>query len=193
MSIPSIKFDVNTHVREALVQLSILLDDYCYSQHAKERILAYTALHGTPSCCPELDVEDEHDAELIFTAELPAIPYEDAAWDDDGSVLLDVPMLLAGVHPFPVMDPSEAELISHESPDGPVVARKMIDAGTLPPIAGGAPTYEPDELDWREYSAWSRHLEELRDIEREREWWRRNSLERFNEQRTDGREEGGPR
>jgi hypothetical protein len=151
MSISSVKFDVNPQLRPALEQLGVLLRDYHYSEHCAGRILAYTAIHGTPSLCPELDVEDEHDAELVFVASLSPIPYDSPAWDDDGAVLLDVGMLLAGVHPFPIGEPDEATLISHEAPDGPNVAAKMIRAGVLP-VSGGSPEpFVPTEADWADY------------------------------------------
>jgi hypothetical protein len=180
-----IPFDVNPQIRTALVQLSILMDDYHYSQHAKERILAYTALHGTPSLCPELDVEDEADAELIFVAELPAIPYDSPAWDDDGSVILDMPMLWTGTHPYPLMDPSEpdeATLISHEASDGAVVAAKMIESGVLPPLSGGSPEpYIPSKEDLQDLADWLEQLDRERDIAEMRRWYARHDLSEFND------------
>jgi hypothetical protein len=127
--------DVNPQFAGALAQLGILLDDYHYSAHAKGRILAWTALHGTPALCPELDLEDEADAELVFVASLPEVPFDSPAWGE----------------------PDEATLIAGEAPDGPAVAAKMVAQGTLPPVSGGCPDepYEPTEEDWAELRRWS--------------------------------------
>jgi hypothetical protein len=165
-----------------------LLDDYHYSQHAKERILAYTAAHGTPSGCAYLDREDERDAEMIFVAELPAIPYDEPTWDDDGAVLLDVLMLLAGTHPFPVGEPEEgpdapdANWYHPYSPNHP--SNRPV---ALPPISGGAPG--PFEADRRDFEMWLQQVDQPYppddQVEEQRTWWAANPLARFNAERTD--------
>jgi hypothetical protein len=159
----------------ALVEHLMMRD---YSSHAIGRIFDFVACNGTLEGSLVED-DDMAAAEACFVDALRPVPYDSAAWGDDGE---DDP---TGEFPtaelLEALGHEEATCISHEAGDGAVIARKMIDAGTLPPIAGGAPTYEPDDLDWREYSAWSRHLEELRDIEREREFYRRHPLSEFND------------
>jgi hypothetical protein len=201
-SIPGIPFDVNPHVAQALVELSILMDDYHYSQHAREQILAYTAAHGTPSGCACLDREDEADASMVFEESLPIVPWDSPAWDrETDTITLDVPMLEAGVHPFPLLDPSdwpaEATLIAHEAPDGRHVVAKMLANGVLPPISGGCDEcydgpdaevddpYEPTAEDLADLADWSERLDRERDIAEQREFWRRTPIEAFNEQRMD--------
>jgi hypothetical protein len=96
-----IPLDVNPQVAVALEPLGILLDDYHYSAHARARILAYTAREGTPSGCPELDAEDEHDCEMVYVEAFGPVPYDDPAWDDE-TMCLDVGLLARGVHPWPI-------------------------------------------------------------------------------------------
>jgi hypothetical protein len=198
-SIASIRFDVNPQVAIALEQLGVLLTDYHYSQHAKERILAYTAVHGTPSGCPELDREDEHDAELVFTSELPAVPFDSSAWDREiDTVTLDVEMLLAGTHPFPLMDPCEGpdEVVWRDDAVEPDSEPRAPDEdwyhphspnhpanrpGALPRLSGGSPDYEPTPEDLQDLAAWSEALDRERDIEDARDWYRRNPLSQFND------------
>jgi hypothetical protein len=67
-------------VRKALVQLGVLLDDYHYSQHAKEQILAHVAREGTLAKCEYLDPDDEADCELVFVESLDSVPYSSPEW-----------------------------------------------------------------------------------------------------------------
>ena len=93
---------VSPSVRGALEQLSVLLDDYHYSPHCRGRILAYTAAHGTPTGCPELDREDEPDAEMVFVESLEPVDLTSEAWDRDRGVLFDAEMLATESHPWPI-------------------------------------------------------------------------------------------
>jgi hypothetical protein len=190
-SVARIPFAVNPHLAAAAAQLAILLDDYSYSAHARDRIVAYTIANGTPTGCPELDREDEHDAEMVFTSELPAVPFDSPAWDRDIDVVtLDVEMIEAGTHPFPLMDPSEVD--GPDAPDyGPSWSdhlHALITTGkTLPlPISGGAPEpYEATPEDLEDYDRWSEEVARRRAIESQRAWYRRNPLSRFNAERID--------
>jgi hypothetical protein len=143
--------DVNPVIRRALGELSTLLEDYHYSQHARERIVAYTAREGTPTGCPELDPEDDHDAEMVFVAELPEIPFDSPAWDRE-DVFLDVRMLAAGVHPLPFGDGPDA-------PDAdpqfafPGIA-PLAERLALPSISGGAPGHVYTDQDHADHMAW---------------------------------------
>jgi hypothetical protein len=56
-----------------------------YSQHCRERILAYVLAEGTFAGCPELDQADETFVERIWCQYLPAVPQTDPAWCDGGA------------------------------------------------------------------------------------------------------------
>jgi hypothetical protein len=112
----TIPMDVNPSVREALGELATLLRDYHYSEHAVGRILAHTAAHGTPTGAPELDREDEADAEMVFVAELEPVPFDHESWDRE-DVFLDVRLLADGTHPFPMPDADEGAGPLPEPPD----------------------------------------------------------------------------
>jgi hypothetical protein len=180
-TIACIPFDVNPHVAIALEQLGVLLDDYSYSQHAKERILAYTAANGTPSMCPELDASDEHDAEMVFVAELPAIPLDDPAWDREDT-FLDAAMLADGTHPSPFGEPRapDEDYYHPYSPNHP--ANRSV---TLPPVSGGCDEepegFVPSPSDWDSYREWSERLDAERDLEDMRRWYKRHDLSEFND------------
>jgi hypothetical protein len=92
---------VSPSVRHALEQLGVLLDDYHYSPRARGRILSYAAAHGTRTGCAYLDREDEADATEVFVAELGPVDSDSPAWDRE-DVFLDVAMLEAGAHPWPI-------------------------------------------------------------------------------------------
>jgi hypothetical protein len=159
MSVCTIPMDVNPHVAAAAEQLGILLDDYHYSPHCRDAIVAYTVAHGTPTGAPGLDREDEHDAEVVFVAELKPVPYDSPAWDDE-FVFLDAEWLAAGVHPLPFAEP--------DAPDGnphlhfPGIA-SVAERNGLAPIAGGAPEFEPSPEDLSDYHAWAEDLDRRRD------------------------------
>jgi hypothetical protein len=138
-----VKLYAGNPLQAGLDALSLLLEDYHYSQTAREAIVTYTAVHGTPSGNEFLDAEDEHDANMVFEESLPAVPYDSPEWGDP----LD-----------------EATLISHEAPDGRHVARKMMDAGSLPPIAGGGPEFIPSAEDLADYAAWAEELDRREEI-----------------------------
>jgi hypothetical protein len=166
---------VSPSTRKALEALATLLLDYHYSAHAIGRIAAYAAANGTPTGCAYLDREDEADATEVFVAELGPVDYDSPAWARE-DVFLDVELLAAGTHPAPFGEPDLATLISHEAPDGPAVARKLMDAGLLPPLAGGAPddewpAFTPTAEDLADYAAWAEECdrrEELRAAEERR-------------------------
>jgi hypothetical protein len=180
----SIAKDVNPQIARAAAEVGILLDDYHYSPHARDRIVRYTIAHGTPTGCPELDREDEADASAVFEAELEPVPFDSPAWDRDGGVYLDVPSLIDGTHPLPFAEPEpdEATLISHEAPDGRHVALKMIGNGALPPISGGAPA--PTAADRRDFEAWLSQVDAPYppddQAEPMRAWYRRHPVAEFN-------------
>jgi hypothetical protein len=87
-----------------------------------------TAANGTPTGCPELDREDEHDAEMVFIEGLEPVSFESEAWDRDRGVLFDAELLSLEQHPWPVpasddfhLEPSEADerwlrSLGHEAP-----------------------------------------------------------------------------
>jgi hypothetical protein len=180
--------DVNPQIARAAAEVAVLLMDYGYTPHARDQVVLYIRAHGTPTGCPELDREDESDASAVFESELEPVPYSSPAWDRDGGVYLDVPSLIDGTHPLPFAEPEpdEATLISHEAPDGRHVARKMLDAGTLPmPISGGAPT----DADRADFEAWLEQVDAGYppddQVEAVRAWYRRNPLGEFNAIRND--------
>lgn len=123
----SVPLFINPAVRPGLDALSLWLEQAHYSQHAREAILAHAAREGTPTGSSYLEAEDEAGATGAYLRALPAVPYADPAWDDE-SVILDVPMMIDGTHPFP-----------------------------LAPISGGAPddgpAFTPTAEDWADYRA----------------------------------------
>jgi hypothetical protein len=61
-----------------------------------------------------------------------------------------------------------------------------LDGLDIPPISGGSPEpFEPDASDLPDYAAWSEQLDRLRDLEEQRQWYRRNRIEGFNRDRCD--------
>jgi hypothetical protein len=74
--------DVSPSARKALDALATLLLEYSYPGHVVGRIVAYTAANGTPSCCPDLDREDEHDACMVYEQEQEPVPYGSPEWGD---------------------------------------------------------------------------------------------------------------
>ena len=166
----TVPMDVNPGVRRALVELSTLLEDDHYSEHAKGRILAYTAREVTPTGYPELDPEDEHDAEMVFVAELPEVPSDSPAWDRE-DMAMDAGLLAEGRHPWPVPAVGDDDRESEAEMDAAVAAHDewLSSVPSLPPVAGGGPEpFEPTAEDWADYRRWAEELdarEELRAAE----------------------------
>jgi hypothetical protein len=148
---PSIPLHVSPSVRKAVAELGVLLDEYGYSPTIRESICRYTAANGTPTGAPGLDPEDEHDAELVFVAELEPVPFDSPAWDRDTSVILDAGMLADGTHPFPIPTVGDDD---RAEPDD--FAAAALEDLTLPPVCGGGPDddgpeFIPTESDWEDY------------------------------------------
>src|SRR5690348_6928529 len=97
----SVPRHVSPSVRKALGELAILLDEYGYTPHARDVVLAHTAREGTPTGCIYLDPEDEQDASEVFVAELEPVPFDHESWDRQ-DVLFDARMLAEGTHPWPI-------------------------------------------------------------------------------------------
>jgi hypothetical protein len=181
-----VRLDINPQFAPALEQLGILLDDYHYSPHARGRILAFTAIHGTPTGCPELDREDEQDAEMVFVSELPEVPFDSESWGRE-DVVLDVALLVENRHPWPM--PDEPDDADRSIPaDAVLVPPELLD---LAPISGGAPEdlpglecepYVPTAEDLADYAQWSAELDARRDQE---DFYRRHPLSEFNAMRAD--------
>lgn len=185
-----VPFDVNPSLAIALDDLASILRDYHYSEHAVGRIVAYTARQGTPSGCPELDPEDECDAEAVYVEGLPEVPMDSPAWDREDAFLV-VEWLAAGVHPLPFAAepdddtgewpvPAEAD-----APDASPHARfpgiaSLAERMALPPLSGGSP--EPTAEDLSDYGAWSEDLDRRREM---LSWYERNPIEAFNAVRPD--------
>jgi hypothetical protein len=92
---------VSPSVRHAADAVAVLLKDYDYTPHARDRVVLWIRAHGTPTGCPELDREDEADASAVFEAELEPVPYDSPMWDKYEDVCLDARMLIEG-HPWPI-------------------------------------------------------------------------------------------
>jgi hypothetical protein len=182
----SIAKDVNPQIARAAAELGILLDDYHYSPHARDRIVRYTIAHGTPTGCPELDREDESDASAVFESELEPIEFSSDAWDRDGGVYLDVPMLIDGTHPTPFGTEPAGPDSDRSIPTVGLVPPVLEDlAAALPPIAGGseeAEPFEPGPDDLADYGRWSEALERRREM---LSWYERNPIAAFNADRLD--------
>ena len=91
---------VNPAIGPALDALSRWLEDNHYPPRALERVVAYAARERTPTGSPCLKTEHEAGASGAFLRNLPAVPHDSPAWDDE-SVILDARMLADGVHPRP--------------------------------------------------------------------------------------------
>jgi hypothetical protein len=179
----SIAKDVNPQIARAAAEVGLLLDDYHYSPHARDRIVRYTIAHGTPSGCPELDREDESDACLVFESELEPVPYDSPAWERDTSVILDAAMLADGSHPFPI--PTVGDDDRTEPDDFAAAALEDLD---IMPISGGAPDgdeaepFEPTAEDLADFGKWSEELDRRREM---LSWYERNPIRSFNADRLD--------
>jgi hypothetical protein len=99
---PRVPLYASPSVRHAADAVAVLLRDYDYTPHARDRVVLWIRAHGTPTGCPELDREDEADAEMVFVAELEEVPFDSEAWDRDTGVLFDAAMLADGTHPWPI-------------------------------------------------------------------------------------------
>jgi hypothetical protein len=153
---------VSPSVRHAVAELATLLLEYGYCPTVSEGICRYTMANGTPTGAPGLDPEDEHDAELVFVAELEPVGLDSDAWDADaGAVYLDVELLSLGTHPFPYNPDADD---TGEFPPAPLEAI----AAALPPVAGGSPDddapepFEPTAEDLADLARWSEDLERRR-------------------------------
>lgn len=88
---------VNPAIRPGLDALDWWLADNHYSQHARERIVAYAAAEGTPTGSPYLEAEDEAEASEAFVGALPAVPFDSAEWGPDEDLDgLDLPPMCGG-------------------------------------------------------------------------------------------------
>src|SRR4051812_20892025 len=81
----AVPFHASPSVRKALGELATLLEDYRYSQHARESICAHVAREGTVTGAPGLEAEDEADASMVYEAELTPVPFDSPAWDDESA------------------------------------------------------------------------------------------------------------
>jgi hypothetical protein len=154
---PSIPRYRNPQLRRGLAALVEFLMERGYDNSViRWSIYDHVAIHGTLAGSL-IEPEDEADAEAVFVAALPEVPFDSEAWDHD-EVFLDVAMLIEQTHPFPLPDEPDA-------PDAsPFLAfpgiRPLAERMTLPPIAGGAP--EPTAEDLADYARWSEDLDRRR-------------------------------
>ncbi len=153
--VASLPLHVSPSVRKALGELSTLLEDYHYSQHARESICAYVAREGTVTGAPGLDAEDEADASWVFENELEPVPFDSEAWDRDQGVIFDVELLIAGNHPWPLVQDQDDD---RTAPDFDASRRAIAASDPIPPLpptSGGAPDDEPEftpsPADWEDY------------------------------------------
>ncbi len=179
--VASLPLHVSPSVRKALGELSTLLEDYHYSQHARESICAYVAREGTVTGAPGLDAEDEADASWVFENELEPVPFDSEAWDRDQGVIFDVELLIAGNHPWPLVQDQDddrtrpdfdasrraiaaSDPLPAELPESFRLPSEWNDE-PLPPIRGGsdeAEPFEPGPDDLADYAAWSEELDRRR-------------------------------
>ena len=146
-----------------LEALAGFLLDNNYSAHAMDQIIGLASVEGTVTGSAYLEPEDEAGATEAFVAALPDVADDSPAWDDP-SVILDVELLLAAAHPYP-MPPEPAE-------EGAEVRRvrrwyreHMAGFPAPPSIRGGsdeAEPFEPSAEDLADYHAWSEALERRR-------------------------------
>jgi hypothetical protein len=110
---------VSDETRHALAAVAVLLGEYGYTPHAAAAICRHVAIHGCLAGAPGLDACDESDAEAVFVAELPEVPYDSPAWDRE-DVVMDRELLVMDKHPWPIVggpdddraepfEPSEAD------------------------------------------------------------------------------------
>jgi hypothetical protein len=144
--------------------MCVLLRDYGYSAHARDRIACWTATHGTPTGCPYLDREDEQDVTEVYVAGLEPVPFTGEAWDRDTSVIFDAEMLARGDHPWPIVGGPDDDRefdpdAGCESLPGLPDLRDPDDwPEGLPPITGGSPEaepFEPTNEDLQDFAQWS--------------------------------------
>ena len=214
--------EVNARVAPGLEALRWHLLDEHYSDAAAFDICWHVLLEGTLAGAPYL--EDEADAEAAYCDALPAVPYDDPDWgpvidheaaarpgredwawldrdplDDDDTgeypAIVPGPNAAAGL-----VGPDELELIAHEAPDGPDVARKiagrqgatngrtLLTAAVLGGLltagargcravfgAGPEPAapaaFEPGPDDLADYAAWSEELDRRRSWDEQTARW----------------------
>ena len=146
-----------------------------YSQVIREAIGRHVHTHGELAgavAAGLLDREDEATATEVFIDALPDVPADSPAWEVP-DVILDVELLLAGVHPWPfTLTPPELEPDDFDGPDVPDAGRswsshlaELIATGRTaapPPISGGSPDaapFEPSPADLQDYAEWSAELD----------------------------------
>jgi hypothetical protein len=161
--VPGVPFYRNPQFRPGLAALVAFLMGRDYASTAIGKVFDFAATQGTLAGCEWLDPEDEAAAEEAFVDALPELDLTSDAWDRDTSVIFDVAMLAADVHPLPFGDGPDA-------PDAdPMLAfpgaRPLAERLGIPPVSGGAPEPEPftpSEEDWRDYRE---HFDRLERVE----------------------------
>jgi hypothetical protein len=154
----SVPFHVSSSLSGAMAALDGFLEDAGYHAYSRRAIVRAAAVHGTPTASTELCDEDEAEATEAWVSALPESPFDGPAWDHE-DVFLDVELLAAGTHPFPMPEPPDGP----DAPDdGPSVRFPGI---SLPPIRGGsdeAEPFVPSAEDLADYHAWSEDLDRRR-------------------------------
>jgi len=172
--------------------------DQHYSQHCWERIRDHTAVHGTPTGCPELDPEDEATATEIYCQAMPAIDPGDSAWD------LPVRPSVASLRALPPdLDDEEFQTLwdaacaNHDADDEAAeLARHWEPA---PDDRPDPAPFEPSAEDLDDYDRWSMQVQARRLgilpvsggspeealLDEMRAWYRRHPISEFNAIRTD--------
>jgi hypothetical protein len=152
--VPSVPLHRNPQLKPGLDALVVFLMERDYSSIIRWAIYDHVAIHGTLAGSL-IDPEDEADAEAVFVDNLPELDITSEAWDRDTAITLDIELLQAGRHPYPIGDPDDG-------PDAPDAnphlrfpgARTVAERLGLPPIAGGAPEAEVLDGDRRDFEAW---------------------------------------
>jgi hypothetical protein len=154
------------------------LVDHHYSLHAVERIVAHTLAEGTPTGAPELDREDEELATEVWIEAMPRVPM--AARDWDGRIPAGIVFVTDAEAEAPLCEAwdrlheEEMRRLDEGRPAAEAPAWEPSDddiawLNECPPVCGGGPMEALGET----------IVEEMRD------WYDRNPLSRFNEERTD--------
>lgn len=194
-SVPHEAVTVQSHpYRPELALLRVRLAEWGYTPNALEAIVSHAAAEGT-TVGALIHPEDVAAAEEVLETAAEPVRLTDPAWDEFGhwsghgptyrssgaAYLADAAdyllvtarrsvaaALLKGAALVPpeiddeTADPVMMELIAIDA-----INRACKKAGSVAPIAGGAPEapYVPTEEDWREYREWTEEVER-RDAER---------------------------
>lgn len=158
--------------RPELSMLRVHLMSIGYAHSTAERVAAYAEEEGTLAGCPDLDGEDEREAEEVFVSEMDPVPSPSPDWgsmrgdesprfeeDDRWELGPDRPTLRA-IPPELEDDDEHDTAILDLWEDRHEEAMRGLEVDRIPDA--GEP-YEPTEQDLADYDLWLRDREPLGD------------------------------